>query len=822
MASRVSDCVLFSLALILCACAGNDAAPWPLTAYGGHHTPPGDAPLSDVTKANPLSAAADAPPLEVGAPNAATKSLIGFPVFTEPGDIPTLSIVEPGSRAPGGAGSASVKLPLKETRVVARLSQFVAEVQVTQRYENPRAEAIEAIYTFPLPENAAVDRMKMVIGDRTIEARIEERGRARRTYENAKREGFTAALLEQERPNIFTQSVANIEPNKPIEVVVRYVQDLSYDNGVHEFVFPMVVGPRFVQGAQYLGAQSGSGTKKDTVDVPDASRISPPYMGKGERSGRDFSIEIIADPSLAVGEYEAVTHEVQRKNDDEGRLHLNLAAKERIPNRDFVLRYRVATERPRATMLLSREDGGFFSLVVDPPDIDVEGLVGRREIIFVVDISGSMKGAPLALCKQAMQISLGKLRPVDTFNVISFAGSTAKLFEQPQPANDVALRGAMEFIDKMQAGGGTMMLDAVSAALSPSVEAGRHRYVFFLTDGFVSVEDQIMSSTRRFVADMEKRGQRAKVFGFGVGSSPNRALIDGLSREGKGVPVYATNREDPARGVNQFFRFIDRSVLRDVSIDWGGAKVSDASPGELPDLFASHPLIVHGRFVGSPSRPPVVHATSAKGPIDIPVQIVAPSKKDKRDVLGILWARSRMSGLEVDLASGDTGARATITKLGLDFGIVTRFTSFIAVDLSRRSSDGQPAPIVQPSDPPEGVDMRSALGQDAESARGGSDAPPSPMPSPDRGGERKAADQDQDGVTEVTRAGGMAPPPAAAQRNGACACRMAGDASSLGNGAWPLFALALLAWLRRLRVSRRVKGGRASDAWPWRRRASSR
>ncbi len=784
MTTHTSRWVLFAFGLVLWACASTTPAPNPYPIDG--HDTQGLAPV-EVARAPVLTAAVDPPPLDAGTPlSAEAKSLAGFPVFTEPGDLPSLVIARPGKAIAEGS-----KLPLKETRVRARLGELVAEVEVTQRYENTSSEPIEAVYVFPLPENAAVNRMKMTIGDRVIEAKIEEREAARARYEKAKREGLTAALLEQERPNVFTQSVTNIEPKKSIEVTLRYVQDLSYDSGIYEFVFPMVVGPRFMGGAPLEGQQKGTGTSPDTTKVSDASRISPPYMGKGERSGHDIKLEVVADPMLALSGYQAITHKVGSRTDDNGLVHLVLDDQDRIPNRDFVLRYRVAGEKPRASMMLGAADNGFFSLSIDPPNLAIDDLVGRREIIFVVDISGSMKGTPLALCKEAMRTALGKVRPVDTFNIITFAGSTAKAFEVARPASDANVRLGLDFIDRARAGGGTMLLDAVGAALSPDVEAGRGRYVFFLTDGYVGSEDRIIASTKSFVSSMESKGQRARVFGFGVGSSTNRSLIDGLSREGKGVAVYATTRDDPARGVNQFFRYIDRSVLRDVSIDWGGFKVSDTTPGELPDLFASHPLVIHGRFSGKGSRQPVIHATSANGAIEIPVQVIAAKKGEPRDIAGALWARSRIRGLETDFLSGDTGAQAEITKLGVDFGLVTRFTSFVAVDSSKRVGSGDPTRVVQPAERPEGVDLEAAGGKPT-------------LMTPNR-----ALKEDRDGVQQEDSTGGAkmmpdAPAPTDVAdmevrgKNGGCACKTAGEAGS-SRESIGLFVLVGLFVLRRRR-----------------------
>lgn len=556
--------------------------------------------------------------------------------------------------------------------------------------------------------------MRMEIGDRIIESRIKRRAEARKIYQKARREGYTAALLEQERPNIFTQSVANIEPGKRIDVVIRYVQDLTYDAGQYEFVFPMVVGPRFVPGTPTKGPQSGSGTYADTDRVPDAARITPPVVGRGERTGHDISLELVADANLAIGDFEVPTHKVVSRRPADGTLRLTLAEAKSIPNRDFVLRYRVAGAEPRSVLYLSgatdEQTEGYFSLVVQPPSLNVEQLVGRREIIFVVDISGSMLGVPISLCKMAMREALRGLRPVDTFNIITFANGTQQLFDHPRPANDVGLRQAFDFVSGMRAGGGTHIDNAVTAALSPDVEQGRHRYVFFLTDGYVSIEREVFAASQQLIAALEARGQRARVFGFGVGSSVNRNLLEGIARAGKGLTVYATNREHPARAVNQFYRYIDRSVLRDVTVDWGDLGQSEVYPGELPDLFASHAMIIHGRYQRPPSRPVRVRGQAGGREVVIPVEVrSARVKGQTHSVMGALWARTKVTDLEEVLwYSRDQEVEEQITKLGLDFNLVTRFTSLVAVDLSRRVGQGDPRRVVQPVDAPEGVDPEAA------------------------------------------------------------------------------------------------------------------
>lgn len=797
------------LALQGCANAGQET---PVRSGADTETAP--APLEVVPASEPL------------APVAWTPAAVGarFELMTDPGELPYLAL----ARSDG-----TERLPLEHTHVNAALNGMLAEVEVRQTYENSSAKAIEAVYTFPLPENSAVNFMQIVVGKRTITAEIDERQRARRRYTEAKREGFTAALLEQERPNVFTQSVANIPPGERIDVIVRYVQDLSYDQGQYEFVFPMVVGPRFMPGAS-TGTQSGSGTHADTDRVPDGSRISPPYMGKGERSAHDISIEVSAAAAEPIERFQAVTHPVVNQKSADGSLHLALAERASIPNRDFVLRYSTASAQPEAALYTSEVLGsGYFSLVVEPPTLDVEELVGRRELIFVVDVSGSMAGTPLALCRTAMRAALEGLRPQDTFNIITFSGHTTQAFPEPRPANRNNVAEALRVVDEMRAGGGTQMLNAIDAALAPHVATGRHRYVFFMTDGYVGNEAEILERSARFVSEYEAAGVRAKVFGFGVGSSPNRHLVSGLGQVGKGVSVYASTREDPIRAVNQFYHYIDRAILTDVRIDWGGLTASEVYPNEMPDLFASHPLVLHGRYTGKPDRPIRLVANTSQGAIELPVSVhPAKTRGEPSHALGSLWARAKIDELDEALRDGSLpDAQARITELGLTHRLVTRFTSFVAVDSSRRVSDGTPQQVVQPNEAPEGVDLKSAGGvvhrdkrsvvtisADVDEAKKDGDgesqpkpepAPPPPVEAPmpsapaSPAQESSAAELESEAAAPAEESVDGASPTdedyAAVETKRGCGCRIVGQPAS---GGLPLGLGLLGLWLARRRRQR--------------------
>ena len=602
-------------------------------------------------------------------------------VYTDPGELPRLH-------------SGAMPLPLRHTAVRAHLRGTVAEVVVKQRFVNGGELALEAIYTFPLPENSAVTDMRMVIGERVIASQIRERGEARRVYDDARESGHRAALLEQERPNIFTQSIANIPAGEAIDVEIRYVQTLSYDAGEYEFVFPTVVGPRYAP----------------TARVADAGRISPPVLGHGQRSGHDLSIEVIAETGSAITGWAAPAHAVEVAQTG-SQLAVKLARRDEIANRDFVLRYRSAAAQPAARLFLGApgKHGSYFMLVAEPPRVDVDTLVGRRELVFVVDVSGSMSGAPLELAKATLREALAGVRPVDTFDVVVFAGRTARLFDAPRPASAENLRVAADFIDGLSAGGGTEMADAVHSSLHAPVGEGRHRYVFFLTDGFIGDEAQIAGGAQDLIAAQRRLGRRARVFGVGIGSSPNGELITRLSRAGDGLPLYIRGGGDIGHVVNSFQRMIDAPVLSDVSIDWGGLKIDSVYPNAAPDLFASHPLVVHGHFTGPAPTQLELRGTVEGRAVAYPITISPMSERS--DILGALWARARVGSLDLRAATGDLGsdqARAEILAVGLHHRIVTAYTSLVAVDSSSRVT-GPPGTIVQPVEQVDGMDRGSAM-----------------------------------------------------------------------------------------------------------------
>jgi Ca-activated chloride channel family protein len=314
-------------------------------------------------------------------------------------------------------GKPKAECPLKHTDVKAEISGFLSRVVVTQEFENPFPEKIEAVYTFPLPQNAAVDDMTMIVGDRTVRGKILKREEAEAVYEAAKTGGQTASLLNQERPNIFTQSVANILPGEQIKITISYVETLKYENGSYEFVFPMVVGPRYVPGSATGGQGStrGNGFAPDTDRVPDASRITPQPVPEGMRGGHDISFDLTVDAGVPIDGLNSKMHDVDIERPDDHRARVRLKDLSTIPNKDFVFRYDVAGQRISDALLTHSSDkGGFFTLILQPPEKVTAEDVTPKELVFVLDTSGSMSGFPIEKAKETMKLALDNLYPYDT------------------------------------------------------------------------------------------------------------------------------------------------------------------------------------------------------------------------------------------------------------------------------------------------------------------------------------------------------------------------------------------------------------------------
>lgn len=599
------------------------------------------------------------------------------------------------------SGNAKAMCPLKHTDVKAEISGFISRVVVTQQFENPFKEKIEAVYTFPLPQNAAVDDMTMIVGERTIRGKILPREEAQAVYDAAKSSGKMASLLDQERPNIFTQSVANILPGNQIKITISYVETLSYVNGAYEFVYPMVVGPRYVPGAP-TGRMQGSGFAPDTDRVPDASRITPNSPPAATRSGHDISLDVTLDAGLILDDVNSKTHNVDIQRTDSHSARLRLREGSTIPNKDFVLRYDVAGRTIQDALLTHRsEKGGYFTLILQPPDrVTVED-VRPKELVFVLDTSGSMQGFPIEKAKETMKLALDSLYPSDTFNLITFAGDTRILFPKPVPATRANLNKAQAFLNSRSGSGGTEMMTAIKAALQESDDQSHIRIVCFMTDGYVGNDMEIISEVQKH--------SNARVFSFGIGSSVNRFLLDKMAEAGRGEVEYVSLDDDGSAAARRFHERVRNPLLTDISIDWSGLPVADVYPQRVPDLFSAKPLVLTGRFTSAGRG--TIRLKGKMGGSDfvreIPVEL--PETMALHDVLAPLWARARVDNLmNEDFAGAQSGnmradLKDTITQIGIEYRLMTQFTSFVAVEEMIVTDGGQPRRIDVPIEVPQGM-----------------------------------------------------------------------------------------------------------------------
>ncbi|HEX2986709.1 MAG TPA: VIT domain-containing protein, partial [Chloroflexota bacterium] len=426
-----------------------------------------------------------------------------------------------------------IPVPLKHTDVKASIAAYISSTTVRQQFHNPYAQNIEAVYVFPLPENAAINEFVMTVGQRKIRGIIREREEAEQLYQEARSQGHVASLLTQERPNVFTQSVANIEPGKQIDIEITYYHTLAYTDGWYEWAFPMVVGPRYNPANSTQGV--GAAPRGKPGITGQATEVQ--YLKPAERSGHDIGLSIELNCPAGIEEIRCTSHRINVDHSAPGRATITIASSDTLPNKDFVLRYRVAGGQIKSGMLVHRDQrGSYFNLMVYPPMELRQQDRTPLEMVFLLDVSGSMSGDPINQSKAAMRYALSHMSPGDTFQVITFSGSNRTLFDRAQPVTREATDRVMHFVEDSSAGGGTEMMPAITAALSAAQDPQHKRVVVFLTDGFVGNEDDIL----RAVHD---RLGSARIFSFGVGSSPNRYLMDGLARIGHGTVAYLGLRD---------------------------------------------------------------------------------------------------------------------------------------------------------------------------------------------------------------------------------------------------------------------------------------
>lgn len=579
-----------------------------------------------------------------------------------------------------GMDTATDSFPLKETNVSVNINGIFAETFVTQTYSNEGQDPINATYVFPASSRVTIHGMKMEIGDEIITAKIKEKEEARHDYEQAKSEGKSASLLEQQRPNVFTMDVANVMPGDIIRIELHYTEMITPTDGIYQFVFPTVAGPR------YTSPSVPKSLKAETW-------IASPFLRLGDTPREKYNINVNLSAGVPITDLQCGSHKIDVAWDNQTSARISLSNPEEFAgNRDFILDYKLTgTEISSGLMLGTGESENFFLLMVQPPERYTPETIPPREYIFILDVSGSMYGFPLDTSKELIRNLAGSLRETDRFNVILFSDSLIQMSPESVPATAENVQKAFALIDNEEGGGGTELAPALETALAIPASPGAARSVIAITDGYISGEREIFDIIGRNIGT-------TNFFSFGIGSSVNRYLIDGIAKTGLGESFVVTDPSEAAATADRFRTYIQSPVLTDVQVTYDGFDVYDIEPPTLSTLFASRPIVLFGKWKGEPSG--TIHITGKTGgkdyAEDIPVSAAIPLEAN--NIIQYLWARTRVErltdyGITEDLQAN---AKKEVTELGLRYSMMTPYTSFIAVTEKVRNTEGKSTDVKQP------------------------------------------------------------------------------------------------------------------------------
>ena len=581
-------------------------------------------------------------------------------------------------------------LPLKETDIDVNIVGILAEVKVTQVYANVGDVPIEAVYMFPGSTRAAVNGLEMRIGDRVVRADIQEKKQAKRTYENAVRQGKTASLLEQHRPNVFQMKVGNILPGDVIEVELQYTEWVPSEAGEYEFVYPMVVGPRYGAG----GASEGS------------DFVRNPYVVDAQGDVIQTALRVRLNAGVPIESIKCETHEADFDFEGENAAWLELDRENGFHgNRDFVMKYRVSGDAVQSALLMSEGEEGrdnYFLAMVQPPQRKFVEALPPREYVFVLDVSGSMNGFPMQVAGKLMEDLLVGLDERDFVNVLMFAGGSAVLSERSLPATEANKMKALSFVGSAEGGGGTNLLPALERVLEMENGTGLSRNVVIVTDGYVAVEAQAFDLIREGVGE-------ANFFTFGIGTGVNRHLIEGMARVGKSEAFVVMHEREAYEMADRFRDYISCPVLTDVELGFEGLEVFDVEPLGVPDLLAERPIFVFGKWRGNKGGTIIASGLSGNGEYVERLRVEDAVDLAGSRALEYVWARERIRRLSDYNSLQLSDERVSeITRLGLTHSLLTKYTSFVAVDeVVRRGVEEDLETVKQPLPLPKGVSKKA-------------------------------------------------------------------------------------------------------------------
>jgi Ca-activated chloride channel family protein len=597
-----------------------------------------------------------------------------------------------------------VTATLMNTDVVMNVNGLVARVAVRQEFRNEGSEWVEGVYVFPLPDKAAVDRMRLHIGERFIEGEIREKEQAKKEYERARDQGKKASLVEQQRANLFTTSVANIAPGERVVVEIEYLEDLRYDDGTFSLRFPMTLTPRFIPGSP-LPDRKGSGWSPDTTRVTDASLVTPPMItaSRGHRVSLRASVDAGMPLEIIASRYHPVNI-----GEDRGRYEVNLAGDTAPMDHDFELLWRpVPSAAPRALAFSETVDGEphYLFMVMPPTDADAQPVTMPREMIFIIDTSGSMHGVSIAQAKRAVMQALDGLRAGDRFNVIEFNSGMRPLFRQPVVVDSASLGGARDFVRALRANGGTNMRPALEFALNSVAPESHLRQIVFITDGSVGNEEELYSL-------IEQQLGSARLFTVGIGSAPNSWFMRKSAEIGRGSFVIISALHEVREKMDRLFRKLEYPQVTNIDVAWPGGTIVESYPAVVPDLYLGEPVIIKARSSGEfgPGDRISISGNSASGAWSRDLPLLG---RDDDPGIAALWARAKIAALHDDERRGadQTTTRKAIVETALAHHLVSKYTSLVAVDKTPVRHPGDPLSREQvPNLLPYGQSMNAIFG----------------------------------------------------------------------------------------------------------------
>ncbi len=559
---------------------------------------------------------------------------------------------------------------LLETDVKFDVSGMIARVKVNQRFKNTSNLWAEGIYVFPLPENAAVDHFKLHIGERQIEGRIQERVQARKTYETAKNEGRQAGLVEQQRANVFTTSLSNIAPDEVITVEIEYQQVLEYKDGRYRLHFPMVIGPRF--------NATNNAMDQDNIDTDVSTVIS-------ETSVNPVYIHISLDAGVPLAELDSTYHAIDIKQTGSYRYSIALAPGKIFADRDFELVWSPElSHQPQTAVFTEQHQSYEYALVsVLPPELDSLGQqLLPRDVVFILDVSGSMSGTSIEQAKASLVQALGRLKPQDRFNIIWFNDRTERLYPRTKTATTESIQYASMIVNNLDANGGTVMHPALVLALNEQPQLSRIRQIIFLTDGNVDNEQELFGLISKQLGDN-------RLFTIGIGSAPNSYFMRKAARAGRGTFTYIGDIDEVQKKTNALLKKLESPALVNIDMKIDGLDV-EAFPDRIPDLYLGEPVtvLIRGRQLG---KSITLYGYFGESSWQKHIGLV-----DSINHAGIrtAWARSKIASLLEKHHDTDTSEQRGVLKnqivqTSIDHHLVSRFTSLVAVDVTPVNSSGQ-------------------------------------------------------------------------------------------------------------------------------------